>query len=144
MKKLFSISLLLLTVLFNSCGVNQSEKTADEFHQKLDAGEYDYIVNNLMHEDAINQLGEDTWYGIFYEIEARWGVAKSREKDFGFESKTDNGVTRVKLDYTCTYPEKTVYERMFLASSSDGGYKIFGLYLNENKEQLHQIAGDLE
>lgn len=144
MKKFNYLILSLTVVLTTSCGINQSEKVADEFHAKLDAGEYDFIVENLIHEDAISDLGTETWYTIFYEIENRWGKAISRDKDLGFESKTNNGVTRVKLDYTCTYPNVIVYERMFIASSESGEYKIFGLFLNEDKTALHRVAGELE
>ena len=127
-----------------SCGVGDAELMMDEFHKKLDAKEYGYIVENMIHADVINETGEEAWFKLFEDIEAFWGTPVSREKETGFQSKYDNGVTRVKLDYELNYEgNKKVFERVFLADSGDG-FKITGLFLNSDKSKLEKEAGNLK
>jgi hypothetical protein len=143
MKKNLLLILASLTVLITSCGVGPAEETADEFHKKLDAGEYDYIVDNLIDKETLDQTGEEVWYNMFDQIEALWGKAKERKQDFGFKSNIINGVTSVQLDYVVEFEGYTVYERMFLVDRGQGS-KISGVFMNENKATLEATAGSLE
>lgn len=142
MKALKSIFYVFVLLCFTSCGVGEAEDIAAEFHKKLDAGDYQYIVENLVYEETLIETGEEAWYGLFEAIETRWGKATSREQDFGFESNTSNGITRVKLDYTTIFGSKTVYERIFLADKGDG-FKVTGYFLDESKSALNEAAGNL-
>ncbi|MBL7897550.1 MAG: hypothetical protein JNJ99_03360 [Crocinitomicaceae bacterium] len=143
MKRNFLVILTILTVIVTSCGVGPAEETADEFHKKLDAGEYDYIVENLIDEEILNQTGPEVWYNMFDQIEALWGKAKERKQDFGFKSNMNNGVTTVQLDYVVEFEGYTVYERMFLVDRGKGS-KISGVFMNEDKATLEAQAGSLD
>ena len=46
MKRL--IPILFLGLILVSCSNKEAEKVADEYHSKVKAKEYDFIVNNLI------------------------------------------------------------------------------------------------
>jgi len=134
-KSIFIFSLILLTGL-TSCGVGAAEDFMDEFHKKMDAKEYDYIVENMLDPDAIAAMGTAQWYEMFQYIESTWGVAESREEAFDFESNTKNGITYVELNYTVHFKSLTMYERVFLVDRGSG-FKLSGYFINESQEGLN-------
>lgn len=127
--------------LLAGCGVGAAEDVAKKFHEKLDAGEYAFIVQNLIDPGILEETGEQQWVDLFEFIEERWGKVSSREKDTGFESHYDDGITSVKLDYTAKYGEVTVYERLYLADYGDG-FKVTGILVNESKSDLERQSQD--
>jgi hypothetical protein len=131
----FIFGLIALAGL-SSCGVGAAEDVVTDFHKKLDAKEYDYIVENMLDQETVDATGGiEPWYGMFSYIESTWGTAESRDEAFDFSSNTNNGITNVVLNYTVKFKSLTVYERIFLVDRGNG-FKITGLYMNESKEGL--------
>ncbi len=126
----------------SSCGVGEAEDIGEEFHKRLDAQDYDYIVNNMIDSEALAVTSKDAWFSLFSDMQANWGTPTKREKDTGFKSNYDNGITNVQLDYTLTFDSKIIYERIFFVDRGEG-FKISGLFLNEDKDDLHEQAGEL-
>jgi hypothetical protein len=58
MKRLPFLLLFLIPIVFAGCSTAGAEKIADEFHQKLDEGDHDYIINQLADIDG-NATTED-------------------------------------------------------------------------------------
>jgi hypothetical protein len=142
MKTFKSLFFFLILATISSCGVGEAEDIGEEFHKKLDAQDYDYIVNNMIDSEALAATSKEAWFSLFADMQENWGTPSKREKDMGFKSNYDNGITNVQLDYTLTYDSKIIYERIFFADRGDG-FKITGLFLNEDKDDLHEQAGEL-
>ena len=126
----------------SSCGVGEAEDIGEEFHKRVDAQDYDYIVNNMIVSEALAVTSKDAWFSLFSDMQANWGTPTKREKDTGFKSNYDNGIINVQLDYTLTFDSKIIYERIFFVDRGEG-FKISGLFLNEDKDDLHEQAGEL-
>lgn len=125
---LFIAAVGLFTV---SCSTKNAEKVADEFHQKLDSEEYDYIVDNLA--DLEEDVTKDDWHG-FLAIVDGWGPQSNRKKKSGFSKKTSDGATTVKLSYTFEIAEiGLVYERIVLINRGED-YKIRTVIMNSDEE----------
>jgi hypothetical protein len=142
MKTFKTLFFFLILATMSSCGVGEAEDLGEEFHKKLDSKDYDYIVNNMIDSEALAVTSKDAWFALFTDMQANWGTPVKREKDTGFKSNYNNGITNVQLDYTLTYDSKIIYERIFFADRGDG-FKITGLFLNEDKDDLHEQAGEL-
>jgi hypothetical protein len=142
MKTFKTLFFFLVLATMSSCGVGEAEDLGDEFHKKLDEKDYDYIVNNMIDSEALAVTSKDAWYALFTDMQANWGTPIKREKDTGFKSNYNDGITNVQLDYTLTFDSKIIYERIFFADRGDG-FKITGLFLNEDKDDLHEQAGEL-
>lgn len=129
------IILPIFLLLLASCGVNRAKEFAEEFHAKLDAGDYEYIVDNMVSEEGLEVDGRDAWLNVFYSFDT-FGALKSREKDSGFNSQTNNGTTEVTLHYTCEYENVgTLYEKIIMIDHGDG-FQIEGYAFNQDKEKL--------
>jgi hypothetical protein len=136
-KSVFILSLPVLVGL-GSCGVGAAEDFVAEFHKKLDAKEYDYIVENMLDPETTAESGTAQWYEMFYYIESTWGIAESRDEAFDFQTNTSNGITSVELNYTVKFKALTIYERIFLVDRGSG-FRISGLFMNESKEGLEAM-----
>ncbi|MGB1104627.1 MAG: hypothetical protein ACPG21_13515 [Crocinitomicaceae bacterium] len=75
MKRSPLILIFLLSLLFTGCSTEGAEKIADEFHQKLDEGDHDYIINNLSDKDG--NATEEEWRS-FLELVSSWGPQTNR------------------------------------------------------------------
>lgn len=129
MKTIKLLGFIALSVITFSCSTEQAEKVADEFHQKLDERDYDYIVNNLA---DLEDVTKDEWHG-FLSIVDGWGPQTNRVKESGFNKKIDNGIERVRLSYTFDIPEiGKVYERIVLVERPEG-YKIRTVLMNSDE-----------
>lgn len=137
----FPFILIVLTALvFGSCSTEKAEEIADEFHQKLDEKDFDYIVNNLV--DLQGDATEDDWYG-FLDLVDSWGPQLNRTKEIGFNKKINNGITSVKLSYTFELEELgLVYERLVLVDRGDGEYKIFTATMNSDESIVEAETAD--
>lgn len=142
MKTFKVLFFFLILATISSCGVGAAEDLGEEFHKKLDAKEYDYIVDNLIDQEALAVTSKDAWFSLFTDMQANWGTPTKREKSTGFKSNYDDGITNVQLDYTLTYDSRTIYERIFFSDRGEG-FKITGLFLNEDKDALNEQAGEL-
>lgn len=134
--------IVLSSLILSACGVGEAENIADEFHARLDAKDYTYIVKNLVDSETLAETGEDAWYNLFDQMELNWGPVSERDQNYGFKSRYNDGITQVQLDYENKYGSKTVYERIFLADRGEG-FKISGIFLNENKAEMERQAGEL-
>lgn len=140
MRRLPFILLALLAFVLGSCSTEDAEKVADEFHQKLDARDFDYIVNNLV--DLQGDATEDDWHE-FLELVDSWGPQSNRTKDVGFNKKINNGITSVKLGYTFELEELgLVYERLVLVDRGDGKYKVFTAIMNSDESIVEAETAD--
>ena len=112
------------------CSTEAAEKVADEFHQKLDEGDTDYIIENLA--DLEGETTTEDWHA-FLELVQSWGPQSDRQKSTGFNKKINNGITSVKLEYTFELEEiGLVYEGIVLVDRGEG-YKIFTVIMNSDK-----------
>lgn len=142
MKTIKTLFFFLVLATMSSCGVGEAEDLGNEFHKKLDEQDYDYIVDNMIDKEALAVTSKVAWFTLFEDIQKSWGTPKKREKDTGFKSNYKDGVTNVQLDYTITYDSRVIYERIFFADRGEG-FKITGLFLNPDKDALHEQAGEL-
>ena len=56
-------------------------------------------------------------------------------KGIGFNINSKNGITMVKLDYTCNYENRTIYERLKMVKRGNS-YKIMSHEYNTEKGKL--------
>lgn len=121
--------LLLLPVFVLSCSNNEAEKAADQFHAKLDAGEYDYILDNLVDTEAITG-GE--WDNFFATVSS-WGPQKNRKNLSNYNFNTRNGVTTVKLSYTFEVEGFELMHERLIMVDRDGSYKVLFVAINTDE-----------
>lgn len=140
MKNAFHLLLFFCCIQLSSCGVNDAENFADLFHAKMDAGEYQYIVDHMIDEEGLRIDSKEQWLAFFEQSEITWGKAQSRETNFDFQSEYNNGITSVELNFEVQYPSKKMYERLYLVDRGEG-FKVSGFFLNETLEGLNQSAG---
>lgn len=140
MNKHTFFSLLFIAVM-SSCGVGDAEKIADQYHEKLDAKEYDYITENLIDTEILKSNDKKQWLDLFEYIHSYWGELTSRSKNTGFDSQYKNGTTTVTLNYTNDYEGKTVHERIYLVKRNDV-FRITGILMNENLRKLEEQAAN--
>jgi len=108
---------------------------ADEFHQKLDAGETDYIITNLADTDG--GVSEQEWED-FINLVISWGTQTKRTKTIGFSSKINNSVSTVKLSYTFNVEQfGLVHERLVLIDRGQG-FKILIAMMNSDESVVEQ------
>jgi len=129
MKRIF-VALLAVGLLLSSCSTDKAELVADDFHQKLDEGDYDYICDNIIDSEADESL-PDNFREFFAQVDS-WGPQSNRNKSIGFSKKYNNGVTTVKLDYEFDVTDYHMYESMVLVERTDG-YKVFMCVMNSDK-----------
>jgi len=128
--------LLLLPVLFISCGTGRAEKAAEEYHEKLKAGKYDYICDNIIDPDQLAADGREAWMGLF-DLIGSWGKIVSIEQESGFHTEYDNGITIVNLTYLFKFEDLETFERIALVDRGDG-FKVLGVIYNPDKDKLDQ------
>ena len=107
MKRYFLLLLPAFLVL-GSCSTAEAEKVADEFHQKFDNDEIDYIADNMIDTEATPE--EIDGFRDFLMGVRLGGKPENREKSTGFSKKMNNGITTVRLNYTFELQGKKVYE----------------------------------
>jgi hypothetical protein len=121
MKKFFFL-FLGLSLLLSSCSTDAAEKVADDFHEHLDKGDVDYIMDNLIYLEETGPEGIQE-FRLALESLGLQGEQTNRQKETGFNKAYNNGVTTVKLSYTYEVQDTKVYERLVLIET-DEGYKI--------------------
>ena len=128
MKRYYFLLFLPVFLVLGSCSTADAEKVADEFHKNLDAGNVDYIMNNLVdQEDSTPEELENFRYAI--ESLISQGEMTNRKKESGFNKNYNNGITTVKLSYTYEVQGTKMYERLVLISKDDG-YKVLMFAMN--------------
>lgn len=110
---------------------------ADEFHQHLKAGEYEYIADNMIDDESLVITPREEWISLFSGMREFYGAISEISKDMGFESSYNNGITTVKFDYTITFEKMKIYERIYFVDRGKG-YKISGILYNENFSALER------
>ena len=85
MKTFKTLFFFLILGTMSSCGVGEAEDIGEEFHKRLDAQDYDYIVNNMIDSEALAVTSKDAWFSLFSDMQANWGTPTKREKDTGFK-----------------------------------------------------------
>ena len=122
--------LLILPLIIAGCGTGAAEKVADEFHQKLDAGDHDYIIEHLADKDSNTP---DSEWKAFLDLVESWGPQKNRQKTMGFSSKINNGVSTVKLSYTFeTETYGLIHERIVLIERGNE-HKILAVFMDSDE-----------
>lgn len=121
--------LFIVAAFMTSCSNDAAEKIATEFHEKLDAGDYEHIVKNLSDTETVTA---EEWYQ-FFDIVKTWGPQTNRKNESNYNFKTNNGVTTVKLSYTYdTVEYGKMYERLILIDRGSG-YKILTVMMNTDE-----------
>lgn len=129
-----------LTLVISSCSTEDAEKAADEFHAKLNEGEIDYIMDNLVSidESAVEDV-EAFRYAL--EIAHSQGTHENREKSSGFNKSYNNGQTTVKLNYTFTTGGQKIYERLVMVKT-DEGYKVLVFAMNPDEAVVEEYTSN--
>jgi len=131
---------LIFTLLLSGCSTGEAEKAADQFHEKLDAHDYDWIINDFIYNEDLEAYSADEWRFFFTDLES-WGKMKNREQTFGFSTKINNGVTTCKLSYSFDCDLGKIYERLILIDRGEG-YKLMALVLNKNEAEADRLTSD--
>ena len=131
MKKYFFL-FIGLSMLLTSCDTGAAEKVADEFHKKLDAGDLDYIVNDLL--DTESSPEERATFKEYLASVTANGKMENRKKEIGFSEKISNGITTVKLDYTFEVDGELIYESVVFVDRGEGdGFKLLVVSMHPDK-----------
>ena len=128
---------LLLVFGLNKCGIGKSaseaELVADQFYKHLQNHDYEKIIP-LLDEEALAASPEEEWMSVLKQKEAM-GEMKSFRKNIGFNTKINNGITKVYLRYTCEYEGGKLYDRIVLIKRKKD-FKIYNYEYNKNKNAL--------
>jgi len=140
MKKLLFpviLPMLFITLAFSGCGFTEDASKAqtyvDDFYSYLSEKDYDKAMD-MVDEDSKKITPEDEWLKILTQKE-NLGKFIGYEKDMGFNTHYNNGVTTVVLNYTCKYEEMDVYEKFTMVKRGDV-YKIMSYEYNTDKSLL--------
>jgi len=120
-----------ISVLLTSCSTAEAKGVADEFHERLNKGEIDYIMDNMVQFGESPQEVKNTFREAL-EIVHGMGSHEKREKGLEFDEKIQNGVTTVKLSYTFYIGEQLIHERVVLVDT-DGPFKILAFSMNPDE-----------
>ncbi|MDG2228417.1 MAG: hypothetical protein P8L20_11845 [Flavobacteriales bacterium] len=140
MKKLLStivFPLMILTSALNSCGIGEqtkaAESVAEKFYKNLSEKDYDKAMS-LIDEESFEISTKEEWLAVITNKESS-GKFLGYKKDIGFNIKTKNRITKVKLDYICNYEHHTLYERLIMVKRGEF-YKIMSYEYNTDKDKL--------
>lgn len=127
---LYPILLISLTFVLFGCGsgddTEKAEKQAEKYHTFLRAGNENAMLD-MIHEDGMAKDGKN-FRDLIHMIAAEAKVTKVT-KSPGFNTKIQNGVTRVRLNYVLHDQNKgKITEEIVLQDSKDGVMKIISLY----------------
>ena len=142
MKNLFFVFLVVGIALTGCQSVNDAESIADQFHEKFDAHDHEFIIKNMIDPVEIEAEGEDAWFGLLEGV-ASWGVIKNREKSSGFNYKSNNGISTVKLKYSFENDMGKMYEAIVLCDRGEG-YKILVLSFNTDEAAVDEYTKDFQ
>lgn len=120
-----------ISVILTSCSTVDAQSVADEFHEKLNKGEIDYIMDNLVQFGESPQEVKDSFRDAL-EIVHQMGEHEKREKTTGFNKHFENGITTVKISYTFYIGEQLIHERVVLVDT-DGPYKVLAFSMNPDE-----------
>lgn len=84
---------------------------------------------SYVHEKAFSSDPKSAWHELFERVHAL-GKIKSIEKSSGFNSKVENGVHTVTLNYVITTETARLSEKIIWQSSKSGKLKIIGIDFN--------------
>jgi len=130
-----------MTVLSVSCTNGEDEKAADQFHEKLDAGEYEWIVDNLVYPEDLVQYNTRAEWMAFFELVQSWGPIINRKAQWGFSTKVQNGVTTSRIGYEFDNDKGHFYERLVLVDRGEG-FKLLVIAINTDEATVErQTAG---
>ena len=134
--------ILFALVLFSvtSCSTGEAKKVVEEFHQRMDANEFDYICDHLISETALEHSGRAEWMNLLTTVDS-WGEQKNREQKFGFSTKINNGVSTVKLKYTFEI-DNTIFYESFVVTDDGNGEKISVYAVNTNESTVDNYTSD--
>ena len=140
MKKILSTAvfpLLMLAATLNSCGIEEqnkaAESVAEKFYKNLSDKDYEKAMS-LIDEESFEISTKEEWLAVITNKESL-GKFLGYKKDIGFNINTKNGITTVKLDYTCNYEHHTLYERLIMVKRGEF-YKIMFYEYNTDKDKL--------
>ncbi|MEX1001267.1 MAG: hypothetical protein WDZ35_04050 [Crocinitomicaceae bacterium] len=136
MKRVLLI-LLLTPFVFTACSTEDAQKVADEFHQKLNAGEINHIVNQMLDNTVTEKerLGFEEYLSGLHQK----GKHENRQKTTSFNKSIKNGVTTVKLGYTFEVGGELVHEKLVLVDRGEG-YKIIAVSMHPKKEVVDEFT----
>jgi hypothetical protein len=128
--KILFLGLLFVVVgLVSSCGLADegasAEVEAAVFHNHMKKNNHDAMVK-MLSDEALLITPEEEWRSIFQRVEAT-GKIKSIEKKTGFNTKINNGVSTVELNYTITFENSTVNEQLILTRKGEEKFKVAGI-----------------
>lgn len=126
--------LFLFSFLLTSCGTGQAERVAEEYHEKLKAGEYGYICDQLIDEEELTSEGRETWMDLF-QLVGSWGEIKRIDQESDWHTQYKDDLTIVHLTYFFQFTEVSAYERIILVDRGDG-FKVGSLIYNSDRSAL--------
>ncbi|UKN01302.1 hypothetical protein K6119_16360 [Paracrocinitomix mangrovi] len=137
MKK-FGLLLLFIPFVFISCSNDEAEKAAEVFHNKLNDGDIEYIMDNLVDTEYATEAELSNFRNVLVLMHS-WGEHKNRVSTGGFNRGYHNGISTVKLSYTVDIQEQPMHERLVM-SKTDDGYKVLAVAINPDESVVEQFA----
>ena len=139
MKRIPLLLLFITALVFTSCGSGAAQKVADEFHQKLDEKDYEYILDNLL--DAGDEVGRES-FAAFFEVVDSWGEQKNRKKKLGFSSKIINGISTSKINYSFECDGIGVIHESIVLRDVGEGYKVFVIKMDTDESAVTNATSE--
>ncbi|XOV66453.1 MAG: hypothetical protein ACFHU9_12575 [Fluviicola sp.] len=126
---IFPALFISLSFLLAGCGFGDAAdvaaKQADKYHKFLQAGNENAMLN-MVHEDGIAH-DEEGFRGLMHKMATETNITKV-EKQMGFNTSINNGITTVRLNYTLHDKNHgKITEEIVLQDSKEGVMKIIAL-----------------
>jgi len=137
MRKLRYYSIFIILILFTSCGIDNAESVANEFHTALMDKDFEKITDELISDEGLEITPKKDWIDLFEKLHEK-GKIKSIEREEGFKSSVKNGITTVTLYYKIKFKgTKNLYEKIILTKEGkDSDFKVAGVSFHENLDKL--------
>lgn len=137
MRKLRYYPFFIVLFLLTSCGIDNAEIVANDFHAALMDKSFEKITDELISDEGLEITPKKDWIDLFEKLHEK-GKIKSIEKEEGFKSSVKNGITTVTLYYKIKFKgSKNLYEKIILTKKGkDGEFKVAGISFHENIDKL--------
>lgn len=141
MRTKFLFLFLGLGLILTSCSTEGADKVADEFHDKLNAGEIDYIMDNLISWGESSEDEKNSFRSALESVHAQ-GQHENRKKTSGWNKSMQNGVTTTKVSYTFETNGETIHERLVLVELDEGGWKVLAFAMHPDEDVVIDYVSD--
>jgi hypothetical protein len=139
MKRIFLfLSLITLTMFgLQSCeSVNEAQAAADEFYAALKANDYEK-ASTFFDQTMFDRYGKDKIIELLQQHNADWPGIRSYSK-YGFDTRTNNGVTVVQLKFKVETEKGLVFEKLEFIKRGEE-YLLDGFFFNPVQSEVDAV-----